>query len=317
MRGPGPAWGASAAAVAAAAPAAAAGTGRPQNPAGSCRPRRLPDHRPPPRVPPWPGQGLGARGLRESRRGRADTQASPTAAAGTRRVSPARPPERASERTTGCTHARGLCALFSRSPAAACCGSRRRDTGWACPGRGRGAPARARPTQRQGAGPGRARALGGPWARAPSSLGQGLGQASAPAGAPHTPAARAAAGRPHPPRPSFLLLQPGQRKPRFSGARPRTEEGCRQSAPAPRVSGDEAELAATEDFSKTADLAPAPGFLRQEHQDLKNGGAPAASWGPQAAKFYSCSSPVCAVAQGPRVQSPLARVDHNAKLWPI
>lgn len=64
---------------------------------------------------------------------------------------------------------------------------------------------------------------------------------------------------------SFLLLQPSQRKPRFSGARPRAEEGCWQSAPAPRVSGDEAELAATEDLFRTADLAPAPGFLRQEH----------------------------------------------------
>lgn len=62
------------------------------------------------------------------------------------------PPARAREREL---HARAgpRGARSSRSPAAACCGSRRRDTGWACPGRGRGAPARARPTQRPGAGP--------------------------------------------------------------------------------------------------------------------------------------------------------------------
>ena len=56
-RWPGPAWGASAAAAAAAAVAAAAETGRPQSPAGHCRPRRLRDHRPPLHVPPWPGRG--------------------------------------------------------------------------------------------------------------------------------------------------------------------------------------------------------------------------------------------------------------------
>lgn len=56
-RWPGPAWGAlAAAAVAAAAVAAAAGTGRPQSPAGHCHPRRLRDHRPSLRVPPWPSQ---------------------------------------------------------------------------------------------------------------------------------------------------------------------------------------------------------------------------------------------------------------------
>lgn len=119
-RWPGPAWGASAAeASAAAAAAAVAGTGRPQSPAGRCRPRRLRDHRPPLRVQPWPGRRWGARGLRGSGRRREDAQASPTAAARDPLVSSARPPERASERASerarGCTHARGLSARGPRA----------------------------------------------------------------------------------------------------------------------------------------------------------------------------------------------------------
>lgn len=82
------------------------------------------------------------------------------------------PPARARERASERLHARAgpLGARSSRSPAAACCGSRRRDTGWACPG-GRGALAGAGPTQRRWAGPELALApLASLWARSPRSL---------------------------------------------------------------------------------------------------------------------------------------------------
>lgn len=170
-RWPGPAWGASAAeAAAAAAAAAVAGTGRPQSPAGRCRPRRLQDHHPPLRVQPWPGRGWGTRGLRGSGRRREDAQASPTAAARDRLVSSARPPERASERARGCTHARGLSARGPRARPPLPVAARAAETLGGRVRGGRGALAGAGPTQHRGAGPGLALAsLASLWARSPRS----------------------------------------------------------------------------------------------------------------------------------------------------
>lgn len=98
----------------------------------------------PPLAPPrsamaWPGVE-GAQGLRRLRPRRAAPSA--VAAAGAQRDSD-RPAEREPPANL---HARaGLrCARSSRSPAAACCGPRGPDTGWACP---KGAGSRG-PTQR-------------------------------------------------------------------------------------------------------------------------------------------------------------------------
>lgn len=148
------------------------------------------------------------------------------------------PPARARERASERLHARAgpLGARSSRSPAAACCGSRRRDTGWACPG-GRGALAGAGPTQRQGAGPGLALApLASLWARSPRSPRSLAAPAPlAPEPGPTCPQIRGAGGsqpaRPSPPPSPSRQQQPGQRKLRFSGARSRPEGGCRGSAP--------------------------------------------------------------------------------------
>lgn len=114
----------------------------------------------PPGPPPAPPRSAMARpgvrgaGSRELKRRREDAQAFPPAAvaAGARLVSSARPPSaRASEKLHAGAGPPG--AQPSRSPAAACCGSRRRDTEWACPRAPLGGP-----TQRRGAGPGLARA---------------------------------------------------------------------------------------------------------------------------------------------------------------
>lgn len=251
-RWPGPAWGASAAAAsAAAASAAAAETGRPQSLAGRYHPPRLRDHRPPLHVPPWPGRGEGRGG--HSNRG--DAKRTPRLFPGggsgggsTGLLSP--PAERASERARSCTQARGLPARSPRArpPAAACCGSRRRDTEWACPS----GPGSRGPTQRRGAGPGRARA---PLAaqdrgrRAARRAGLSLNSA-------------ASARRPAlPPRPRRPL---GQRKPRFSGARPRPGEGCGESAPWPLRSAEPGRAAVPP--RPLSRRGPGPGFLSQDRR---------------------------------------------------
>lgn len=135
------------------------------------------------------------------------------------------PPARARERASERLHARAgpAGARSSRSPAAACCGSRRRDTGWACPGRGRGAPARARPTQPRGAGPRLALAPRPPVGARPPLLGEGSAAGARSAGLFPSPRAGGSQLALSSPLPSFSRRrrQPGQRKSRFSGARPR------------------------------------------------------------------------------------------------
>lgn len=96
------------------------GTGRPQSPADRCRLRRLRDHRPPLRVPPWPGEGSKGRGayadrghaerrgflpLRRRRRRwwRRGLSASPQTA------------RRSASRQRICTHARALAARGPRA----------------------------------------------------------------------------------------------------------------------------------------------------------------------------------------------------------
>lgn len=175
----------------------------------------------PPPAPPrsamaWPGVE-GAQGLRRLRPRRvARRLPSAVAAAGAQRDSD-RPAEREPPANL---HARaGLrCARSSRSPAAACCGPRGPDTGWACP---KGAGSRG-PTQ-----PG-AKGRGQPsWA--PRPLGRGL----------QSERSRGAALRLWSACSALLLPLrwplPRQRKPGFSGARSRTGEGCTGARSAPGI----------------------------------------------------------------------------------
>lgn len=161
--------------------------------------------------------------------------------------SSARPPGRARERASERLHARAgpLGARSSRSPAAACCGSRRRDTGWACPG-GRGALARAGPTQRRGAGFALAPApQASLWARSSCSPGGESSTLAASAG-PSSQICSASGSQPArssaPPPPAVLsaaTARPAE-TPLFRGAAPAGVGGgnCRGSAPwAPWVPG--------------------------------------------------------------------------------
>lgn len=171
----------------AAAAAAAAGTGQPQSPADCCRPRRLRDHRPPLRVPPWPGQGWKGRGAYADCGHASYSQASPP-----RRqrlsASPQNARRSASHQRT-CTHAR---AFAARGP------------------RARPPPVAAREAQTLGGRARKGRGVAAPPSRAPRG-GPGWHSAPWPLGRGYSP--RALAARPlrplqasgvMAPRPSFL-----------------------------------------------------------------------------------------------------------------
>lgn len=143
----------------------------------------------------------------------------PPAAAAAQRVSSERPAEREPPANL---HARAgfRCARSSRSPAAACCGPRGPDTGWACP---KGAGSRG-PTQTgaEGRGQTRARPRGpreGATARALSRRGPGV---------PSRP--RRAGSAPLLPPPSSGGCYPASGNPGFPGRGPGPEKTVRERA---------------------------------------------------------------------------------------
>lgn len=200
------------------------------------------------------------------------------------------PPARARERASERLHARAgpLGARSSRSPAAACCGSRRRDTGWACP-RGRGAPAGAAPPDTEGRGPGsRSR----PWrarGRAPLAPLAPWEEGPPPGGSRPDPALTSQAGpqaaRPVLPSPVVLtaaIARPAE-TPLFRGAAP-----ARRGLPRERASGPSGPQNRGETRVAPGYLAPcsaAPGFLHDLQREWwRPSGRPACLW---AVKFPS------------------------------
>lgn len=212
---------------------------------------------------------------------------------------PACPGARASERLHAGAGPPG--AQPSRSPAAACCGSRRRDR-VGVSGAGAGSPGSRRPHPARGAGPGsRSRTPGlrarpsppGRGVRGPPAHGQPL-----PSNSERVPASLPAWASPPPS--SFRAQRPGQRKPRFSGARPRPEEPASGARLRPLGSAQPGQNPPRVPAAFPADLAR--GFVTKPSEGSP--GDPAAG-GPRAVKFPPLLLASAGRAQGPRVQKAL------------